>query len=113
MYLRFVVAEIHADSQRDVGVFHAARWLRGEGRLLPYEESHLRTVTEWFDVHLDQPTRFTASKPPHYRKTKRAISWFKDTAHEHISRVREIVALLEGRSFSSNAQDRSGRLRCI
>jgi len=74
--------------------------LRDEGKLLPYEEAHLRTLTEWFAIHLAEPTRFTAAKPPHYRKKNRAISWFKDTAHEHIGRVREIVALLETHGVS-------------
>jgi hypothetical protein len=53
------------------------------------------SLIDWFDEHLEKPTRFTASKPPFYRKKQRAISWFKDTAHEHLVRVRELVAILE------------------
>jgi hypothetical protein len=30
-----------------------------------------------------------------YRKKSAAISWFKDTAHEHLARVRELVVILE------------------
>lgn len=47
-----------------------------------------------------QPARFTASRPPFYRKKSRAISWFKDTAHEHVARVRELVVILEHHSVS-------------
>jgi len=42
----------------------------------------------------EKPTRFTASKGPFFRKQNRAISWFKDSAEEHLSRVRELVAIL-------------------
>jgi len=45
--------------------------------------------------NLEKPTRFTASKPPFYRKRSRAISWFKDSATEHLARVRELVLILE------------------
>ena len=95
MFLRFVVAEIDEDSQRSLGVFQAAYRLRDDGKLHPHEEALLETVRQWFNTHLERPTRFTAAKPPHYRKRSTAISWFKDTAHEHLSRVREMIAILE------------------
>ena len=95
MYVRFAVAEIDEDSQRGLGVFQAAYRLRDQGKLDPYEEAHLKTVLEWFKVHLERPTRFTSAKTPHYRKQAKAISWFKDTAHEHIRYIRDIVSTLE------------------
>jgi hypothetical protein len=33
--------------------------------------------------------------PPYYRKRQNGISWFKATAEEHISKIRELIALLE------------------
>ncbi len=33
MYLRFVVAQLDEDSERALGVFHAVRYLRDEGKL--------------------------------------------------------------------------------
>ncbi len=95
MYLRFVVAEVDDDSERGLGVFQAAYNLRDKGKLYPYEEPHLDELRQWFNTHLEKPTRFTAAKPPYYRKKSRAISWFKDSAHEHIARVRQMVAILE------------------
>jgi len=95
MYLRFVVAEIDEDSERGLGVIHAAFNLRDSGKLYPYEESRLEELREWFNAHLKTPGRFTAAKPPHYRKRKRAISWFKDSAQEHIRHVHEMVGILE------------------
>jgi len=52
-------------------------------------------VSDWFNKHLQTPTRFTAAKPPYYRKQSKAISWFRDTAHEHIGYIREMAAILE------------------
>ena len=95
MYLRFVVADIDDDSERALGVFHAVRYLRDAGKLYPYEEDQHDMVRWWFNENLEKPTRFTASKPPFYRKKSKAISWFKDSASEHIARVRELVAILE------------------
>jgi hypothetical protein len=100
MYLRFVIADLDDDSERDLGIFHAVWKLRDKRKLHSFEEDRHDTLLEWFNEHLDKPTRFTASKPPFYRKQKRAISWFKDTAHEHLDRVRELVAILEHHGVS-------------
>ncbi|HEY2012033.1 MAG TPA: hypothetical protein VGH38_00975, partial [Bryobacteraceae bacterium] len=95
MYVRFVVGEVDPDSNRETGVFQAAGDLRRSGRLSDYEQPLLCEIQDWFDVHLERPTRFTAAKPPYYRKQARAISWFKDTATGHIAKIREMVAILE------------------
>ena len=100
VYVRFAVAEIHEHSQRGLGVFQALYRLRDAGKLYPYEEEHLRIVSEWFNTHLEKPTRFTAAKPPYYRKKSKAIAWFRDAAHEHIARIREMVAILENHGVS-------------
>jgi hypothetical protein len=95
MYPRFMVAEIDEDSERELGIFHAVRNLRDDGKLYSYEESHLDELRQWFDAHLKKPTRFTSASPPFYRKKNRAISWLKASATEHIARIREMVAILE------------------
>ena len=100
MYLRFVVADINEDSGRELGVFHAIRNLRDEEKLHAHEEDLHDAIVQWFDKHLEEPRRFTASKPPYYRKKNVAISWFKDTAHEHLARVRELVVILEHHGVS-------------
>lgn len=95
MYLRFVVAEIDEDSERSLGVFHALWNLRVAGKLREYEEAHHDTVRWWFSANLERPTRFTAAKAPFYRKKNRALSWFKDSAIDHIAQIRELVVILE------------------
>ncbi len=95
MYLRFVVADIDEDSERALGVFHAVRYLRDAGKLYAYEQDQHDMVRWWFNENLGKPTRFTASKPPFYRKKNKAICWFKHTASEHLARVRELAAILD------------------
>ena len=95
MYLRFVVPDIAEDSGRGLGVFHGVKNLREEGKMCPHEEDEYDLIRAWFNENLEKPTRFTASKPPYYRKKSKAISWFKDTAREHLSRVRSLVVILQ------------------
>jgi len=95
MYLRFVVTETDEDSERALGVFHAVRYLRDVGKLHEYEEEQHDIVRWWFNENLERPSRFTTSKAPFYRKKNRALSWFKDTAVEHLAHVRELVSILE------------------
>jgi hypothetical protein len=95
MYLRFVTPDIDEDSQKELGVFRAAYRLRDRGELYGYEEDHLDAVRTWFNNNLEKPTRFTSSKPPFYRKQSKAISWFKDTAPEHLNQVRQLVGILK------------------
>jgi len=93
-YLRFAVADIHESSGKELGVFHAVLRLREEGKLYPHEEELHDRTRDWFNQNLEKPTRFT-SKPPFYRKPNKAISWFKDTAKDHINHVRDLVGILQ------------------
>ena len=95
MFLRFVTTELDDESHQELGVFHAAGKLRDAGSLSQEEKAFLQEVRDWFNKNLEKPTRFTSAKPPYYRKRKNGISWFKDTAREHIGKMRETVALLE------------------
>ena len=100
VYLRFVVADSDEDSSKELGVFHAVRNLREGGKLYQHEEAQHDQIRQWFNENLERPIRFTASKPPFYRKQSKAISWFKDSAHEHIARVRDLVAILQQHGIS-------------
>jgi hypothetical protein len=94
VYIRFVTGEIHDDTSYELGVFQVAHKLRRKGHLPKYEETRLTELLDWFNTNLKEPTRFTTSKPPYYRKRNRAISWFKDSAAEHISKLREVASIL-------------------
>ena len=92
MYIRFVVNVKDEDSQKRLGLFQAIRYLRDEDRLSSYEEEHMKEVTKWFNDNLKTPKRF--SKAKRKNPTPKAISWFKDSAAEHISKMREIASVL-------------------
>ena len=76
-------------------MLQAVSKLRNAVRLYAHEEEEDDLICKWFDEHLKTPARFTASKPPFYRKKSKAISWFKDTAREHLVQIRSLVAILE------------------
>jgi hypothetical protein len=100
MFLRFVTAELHGESHQELGIFQAAYRLRDKGSLSQLEESLLKEIADWFNWNLHKPKRFTSAKPPYYRKRQNGISWFKDSAQEHIGKMREMVALLEHHDVS-------------
>jgi hypothetical protein len=100
IYVRFVTGDVNSESQREAGVFQASYRLRDAGALDDYDAAHLTEHLNWFNSHLKKPKRFTAAKPPYYRKKNKAISWFKETATEHIARIWEIVRLLESHGLS-------------
>lgn len=93
MFIRFVVGDIHEDSQREMGVFQAAYRLKRERQLPDHEQARLKALLRWFSEHLDKPLRFNRSRRPGRRN--KAISWFKPTALDHIRKMREIVGILE------------------
>jgi hypothetical protein len=83
-----------------LGVFHAVGKLRDEGKLAAHEEEQHNLIREWFNQNLAKPNRFTSSKPPYHRKKSKAISWFKDSAYEHLSHMRPLVAILDNHGIS-------------
>ena len=92
MYVRFVINEKDEDSQKRLGILHAIRYLRDDGKLSSYEEEYMNEVVKWFADNLKKPNRF--SKAKRKNPVAKAISWFKDSATEDIFKMREITAVL-------------------
>ena len=92
MYIRFVINDKDEDSQKRLGIFHALRYLRDDGKLSSYEEEHMNEIVQWFADNLEKPTRFSKAKTKN--PANKAISWFKDSAAEYISKMREIASVL-------------------
>lgn len=93
VYVRFVIAQRDEDSDQQRGIFSALYALERDGRLASYETDWFRAIEEWFNVHLKRPDRLAWSSRPN--APRRAITWLKMSATEHVSRMRELVALLE------------------
>ncbi len=92
MLIRFITTEIHDCSRVAAGIFVAAYELRDSGRLPFYDQEALTEALRWFEFYLKRPYRFSRTMRP---RQPVAISWFKSTATDHISKIWEMVAILE------------------
>jgi len=97
MYIRFVVSEHDDSSDRARGIFSALYALERRGELAPYELEWFRSAEGWLNEHLRRPDRLAWSSRPN--APERAVTWIKASAVEHVSRLRELVALLEHKAI--------------
>src|SRR3989442_11665710 len=103
-YLRFVIPHKHLSSGVREGLFQVAGRLAKQGRLSQDEQRRLDDLREWFGTYLPKPERFSRSQNAAHKNT-RGIAWFKDTANEHLKRMRELAALLEEQGIIVEAID--------
>ncbi|TAG25205.1 MAG: hypothetical protein EAZ37_13810 [Burkholderiales bacterium] len=92
-YLRFVIDKLDEDSGRRQGLFQAISDLEHAHALAPYEQKQYDELYEWFRKHLRKPASFTRSSKAHAKKV--ALSWYKDSAIEHLKKMRELCAIVE------------------
>ena len=93
MFIRFVIKQIDKDSGRRQGLFQAAKSLRESGTLGDADHKRLEAIRDWFDQHLERPAKLAVSSRPHAKA--QAISWFRDSATQHITKMREFQEILE------------------
>lgn len=93
MFIRFVVKFVDQDSGKRQGLFQAAKSLKESGTLSETDHAQLDDIREWFNSHLERPTRLSVSARPHSKA--QAISWYRDTATAHIGKMRELQEVLE------------------
>ena len=91
-YVRFVTMRLDPDSHTRQGVFQAAAALVDANELSDEELEELQQARRWFHDHLDAPDRFARSRKR--RAAPKAISWFKSTATEYVSRMHALCAIL-------------------
>ncbi len=91
-YIRFVISNLDRDSGKKLGIFQAVSNLEYEGVLLKHEQTQYDEVYKWFRKKLKKPGSFSKSSKPHAKKV--AISWFKDSAKEHISKMYALASIL-------------------
>lgn len=92
MFVRFVIDSIDPDSGEPLGVFQAMYQLARRGELSDHEDARWAEIRGWFNSELERPERLSRSRRRNAKSV--AISWFRDSAVEHISRVREITSIL-------------------
>ena len=89
MYIRFVIG-LESDSPRiQNGLFTEVAYLKKKGLLETYQIKLVNEIFEFFNSNLPCP--------PFSKRNWSidAISWFKDSAHEYIDRMRDLAVILE------------------
>jgi predicted transposase YbfD/YdcC len=98
MFVRFVIHKNDADSGRRQGLFQAVSDLEHDNVLLEHEQEQYDEIYEWFRKHLKKPRSFTRSSKPHAKNV--ALSWFKDSAVEHIAKMHALAQLLQAHGIA-------------
>jgi hypothetical protein len=91
-YLRFVTTIVNRESGRREGLFQAARDLADSNTLSGKDLKELRILQCWFGDNLKVPNRFARSRRS--RAASRAISWYKSSATEYVSRMYSLCRIL-------------------
>jgi len=91
-YVRFVTSAVDEDSGKRRGVFQAVADLVDANELSEQELEELQSIRKWFNQHLGAPDRFSRSQKRN--AAPKAISWFKSSANEYISRMQTMCRIL-------------------
>jgi hypothetical protein len=97
MLVRFTATYIDEDTTTN-GVFWIAKHLRHKGLLFTdpkdfTDDDRVWEILDWFNTNLPVPTKLNNSK--NEQAEYRALSWFKDSAAEHIGYMRELTQILK------------------
>lgn len=88
-YVRFVIGRKDEDSNVEQGIFQAAAQALEWQTITGPDADHLTELRSWFSDNLEKPTSFGRDK------LRLGVCWFKTSANEHISRIWEMVQVLE------------------
>jgi hypothetical protein len=88
-YVRFVIGRKDEDSHVEQGIFQAAAQALEWQNIRGSDADELKELQAWFSKNLEQPTSFGRDK------LRLGICWFKTGSNEHISRIWEMVQILE------------------
>jgi hypothetical protein len=93
VYLRFITQFVNEDGQTQRGFFNALAYIQNHLSTSDEDKEKLDAIYRWFKENLDAPEWF---KKPEYRQHEyHSISWFKDSAKEHILKIQEAMEILE------------------
>ena len=88
-YVRFIIGRKDEDSHVEQGIFQAAARAQEWHTITGSDADELNALRAWFNENLEKPTSFGRDK------LRRGICWFKTGATDHISRIWEMVRILE------------------
>lgn len=94
-YLRFVAGIESEGARNQNGIFTELQILKDKNQLFDYQIDFLEDIFKYFNDNLPIP--------PYSRKNipKDAIAWFKDSAKVFISKMWDLVAILEENEVST------------
>lgn len=94
MYLRYLAKYYNEKTEKEgLGFFWAADYLQKHSPNVVREHKELDELIYWFDHKLPIPDYYQDEK--NRQLAKSATSWFKDSAHECISRMNKLAKILE------------------
>jgi hypothetical protein len=88
-YIRFVIGRKDEDSHVEQGIFQAAALALEWQNITGSDADELNELRGWFSENLEKPTSFGRDK------LRLGICWFKTGSAQHISRIWEMVQILE------------------
>jgi hypothetical protein len=88
-YVRFVIGRKDEDSHVEQGIFQAAAQALEWRTITGSDADALNELRAWFSENLEKPTSFGRGN------LSRGICWFRTDANEHVSRMWEMVRILE------------------
>jgi len=94
MYLRFTTQFINPYGDLETGIFMALKYLREDYPLTKDDDiQKLKELTLWFNQNLEKPKRFSNGTSKNNEDI--SLSWFKDSAKDHIKKMQEFIAIAE------------------
>jgi len=93
MFLRFITKYEDDWGEEATGVFQALGYLIRSDQVFEYDRQRLKDIREWFNKKLDQPKRF--NKHSNKKKSNVAISWYKDSAKQHLKNMYDLVPIFD------------------
>jgi hypothetical protein len=88
-YVRFVIGRKDNESHVEQGIFQAAAQALEWQNITGSDADELNELRAWFSENLEKPTSFGRDK------LRLGICWFKTGSAEHISRIWDMVRILE------------------
>lgn len=100
-FLRFVVLEIHEESTVEAGLFHVAYRLSRADDISDTDRKLIKEHLTWFEENLKKPARLNrSSSKGYYRRATKGISWLRDTARDHVSRMHALKRIAEANGYA-------------
>jgi hypothetical protein len=96
MFIRFTTVGAHSHPAVGDGVFGCAYAFRGDPRIGQVDRAEIAELIKWFEKNLSTPDRFNRrTSKGSYRGLDTGISWFRSEASDCVSKMRQLVTILE------------------